>query len=340
MYSTPVEVATSSAFTDLCASLPQMSGKVVAVTGCTTGTGLVLARICAERGARVLMLNRASPRAQAALQQLSATSGAGQISFVECDLASFASVRQAAAKIKEELGGGGGLDVLCNNAGVMALPDAATIDGCCVQMQINHLSHFLLTAELWPLLEEAAAVAGEARVVNHSSMPTRPENSPLRAESLGKNGGNLGGDTAGWAPFSGPRWRRYQQSKLANIVFTLALRDKQPPPAGGSSSRINALVAHPGLAATNLQVTSARAGGMSDFMAKSFMGTSAQSAEDGAMGIIRCCCEATVADGAFYGPSSMSGPAVLLPEDPLADTSARDLLWTSSMDATGARFPF
>jgi NAD(P)-dependent dehydrogenase (short-subunit alcohol dehydrogenase family) len=70
-----------------------MSGKTVAVTGCTTGTGLVLARVCAERGARVLMLNRASTRAQTALQELSAIPGAGQVSFVECDLSSFASVR-------------------------------------------------------------------------------------------------------------------------------------------------------------------------------------------------------------------------------------------------------
>ena len=333
-YSAPAAVATSAAFTDLCASLPAMCGKVVAVTGCTTGTGLVLDRICAERGARVLMLNRASPRAETALQQLSAIPGAGQVSFVECDLSSFASVRQAATKIKEELGDGG-LDVLCNNAGVMALPDAATIDGCCVQMQTNHLSHFLLTAELWPLLEKAAAAAGEARVVNHSSQPTRPENSPLMAESLGKNGGNLGGDASGWVPFTGPRWRRYQQTKLANVVFTLALRDKQP--AGG---KIKALVAHPGLAATNLQVTSTTAGGMSGFMAKTFMGTSAQSAEDGAMGIIRCCCEATAIDGAFYGPSGMSGPAVLMPEEPLADTAAREMLWTTSMAVTGAHFPF
>ena len=63
-YSAPAAVASSAAFSELCASLPQMSGKVVAITGCTSGTGLVLARVCAERGAHVLMLNRASPRAQ------------------------------------------------------------------------------------------------------------------------------------------------------------------------------------------------------------------------------------------------------------------------------------
>jgi NAD(P)-dependent dehydrogenase (short-subunit alcohol dehydrogenase family) len=336
-YSAPAPVATSAAFADLCASLPQMSGKTVAVTGCTTGTGLVLARVCAERGARVLMLNRASTRAQTALQELSAIPGAGQVSFVECDLSSFASVRQAAATVKQELGDGG-LDVLCNNAGVMAMPDAATTDGCCVQMQTNHLSHFLLTAELWPLLETAAAAAGEARVVNHSSQPTRPENKPLMAEYLGKNGGNLGGDAAGWMPFTGPRWQRYQQTKLANIVFTLALRDKLQP-AGG---KIKALVAHPGLAATNLQVTTTTAGGMSDFMAKTFMASTAQSAEDGAMGIIRCCCEpaAAVESGAFYGPEGMSGPAVPMPEEPLADGAAREMLWTTSMAVTGAHFPF
>merc|ERR1719454_2525223 len=98
---------------------------------------------------------------------------------------SFAAVKETAQKLKEELGDSG-LDVLCNNAGIMATKDEATVDGCDTQMQTNHLSHFLLTAELWPLLEKAAELRGEARVVNHSSMARKGK--PLEAQYLGKNG--------------------------------------------------------------------------------------------------------------------------------------------------------
>jgi len=88
-------------------------------------------------------------------------------------------------------------------------------------------------------------------------------------------------------------------------------------------------------------VTTAKAGDVSDFMTKTFMGSHVlQYAEDGAMGIIRCCCEATAIDGAFYGPSGMSGPAVLMPKEPLADAAAREMLWTTSVAVTGAQFPF
>jgi len=86
---------------------------------------------------------------------------------VECDLRSFASVEAAAKRVAELCPEG--VHVLANNAGVMALPDEATGDGFDVQMQTNHLSHFLLTRELMPLLERAAEADGEARVVNHSS---------------------------------------------------------------------------------------------------------------------------------------------------------------------------
>ena len=118
---------------------------------------------------------------------------------VDCDLTSFASVRAAATKV-QELVGDSGLDVLCCNAGVMALKDQATTDGYDVQMQTNHLSHFLLAKELYPALEKAADLRGEARVVSHSSLSRKMPNDPMTAENaakyLGKNGGNLGGDSA------------------------------------------------------------------------------------------------------------------------------------------------
>lgn len=321
------------------ASLPRMDGKVVAVTGCTSGTGFVCARTCAELGARVIMLNRASRRADDALLALQRAAPQARITQVSCDLTSFDAVRQAAQELREELAGTG-LDVLCNNAGIMAAKDEATRDGCDTQMQTNHLSHFLLTAEVWPLLEKAVALRGEARVVNHSSGARRGPK--IEKQYFERNGGNLGGDgeadPGGNAPFGGGRWARYQQSKLANVVFTYALRDR----CAQNSSQVKVLVAHPGLASTNLQVTTAADGGMQDDFTHGLM-RKAQSQEDGSMGVLRCCCEPNSKTGDFYGPKGMTGSADLLdaaPEEKRADPASRDLLWEVSMEITGGRFPF
>lgn len=114
----------------------------------------------------------------------------------------FDSVRNCAEEVKSAFGK---VDVLCCNAGVMAMPDKATKDGYDVQMQTNHLSHFLLTKELYPLLENAAKENGEARVVNHSSGARSYPRTPLGAKYFGKNGGNLGGDGSSMI-FGGARW--------------------------------------------------------------------------------------------------------------------------------------
>ena len=179
-----------------------LAGKSYAVTGCTTGTGLAAAKLFAKKGAaRVFLLNRPSPRAESGLAAVQAVAAEGcVVTHVDCDLADFASVRRAAAQVAaetEELG----LDVLANNAGVMALRDVATRDGYDIQMQTNHLSHFLLTRELFPALQKAAEFRGEARIVNHSSFARNgPPGTRLTTENtyeyLGKNGGSLGGDSA------------------------------------------------------------------------------------------------------------------------------------------------
>jgi NAD(P)-dependent dehydrogenase (short-subunit alcohol dehydrogenase family) len=151
---------------ELKAVIPSQQGKIIAITGCTSGTGLVLAKTCAELGARVILLNRKSERADAALKELQGRNASAQ--HVELDLSSFASVRACAEQLHKVCPDG--IDVLCNNAGVMGLPDDATGDGFDVQMQSNHISHFLLTLSVWDLLERAAQKRGEARVVNHSRL--------------------------------------------------------------------------------------------------------------------------------------------------------------------------
>merc|ERR1719201_1742155 len=124
-------------------------------------------------------------------------------------------------------------------------------------MQTNHLSHFLLTRLLFYLLEKKAEAKGEARVVNHSSVRAWVPGTRLAKRYLGKNGGNLGGNGGRFAiPLVGPEWERYHQTKLANMVFTLALADKLE----AAGSKVKSVVGHPGYAATNLQASSTGVG--------------------------------------------------------------------------------
>lgn len=335
-YSAPVKK--DAVFPALVATLPSMKGKTVAITGCTSGTGLILACVCIKLGADVLMLNRKSERAAVAEQHVrdfvkDAKETAGVVTTIECDLADFDSVREAAAKVKEVCADKG-LDVLCNNAGVMALADIATKQGYDIQMQTNHLSHFLLVKQLFPLLEQAAEARGEARVVNHSSIARK--GGPLEPKYLEKTGGNLGGNSSGMA-MNGPRWKRYQQTKLANLVFTLALADRSK----ARSSKVKVLCAHPGVAATELQTTTVKDGGMGSGFAKVLMGSASQSPADGACGIIICSCAVDVKNREFYGPkgTGLTGPAVLIPLEPKEDAQEqKDLLWSKSCEAVGDIF--
>jgi len=275
-----------------------MTDKVVVITGTTSGTGFVCAREMAKLGATVVLLNRQSQRADISLQQLKNTLPDGKFDAITCDLQDFESVRKAINEIKDRYNV---VDVLCNNAGVMALEDRATKDGYDIQMQTNTISHFLLTNGLFALLRKSAA----PRVINHTSAARL--GLPLDSKYFGKNGGNLGGNGTDQenASFQGPRWARYHQSKLANCVFTYGLKQKIEE---RNIDNVIVLLAHPGLAKTSLQVTTAQDGGMdatSDFM------NNAQSAEDGALGIIRACADPTAKSGDFFGPAGWTGSPVL-----------------------------
>lgn len=301
-----------------------MTGKVVAITGTTSGTGYVCARELAKKGATVLLLNRKSERAENSLQQLQQEVPEGKFEMVECDLQDFESTRNAANTIKSnhEV-----LDVLVNNAGVMALKDQATKDGYDVQMQTNAISHFLLTKELFPLMKNSK----EARVINHSSMARLGP--PLEEKYFGKNGGNLGGDgnEEENQSFGGPRWARYHQTKLANCAFTYGLKNKLEE---ANVTNVLSLLAHPGFAATSLQDTTAADGGMN----KTEEGMSrAQSAEDGATGIIRAAMDPEAKSGNFYGPTAgWSGyPDILEPEELLYDDSNVKINWEGCENAVG-----
>ena len=326
----------SKHFNNLFNNLPSMEGKTVAITGTTSGTGFVSALACGKLGARVLLLNRPSERATAALNELESKNSNGDFTQIDCDLQSFESVREAAKNLRALCPEG--LDVLCNNAGVMALEDIATTDGFDVQMQTNHLSHFLLTKLCFDLLENAAKTHGEARIVNHSSI-ARKQVKSLEAAYLRKNGGNLGGNGASMF-FGGGRWIRYGQTKLANATFTACLHEKLQ----AKGSKVRALVAHPGLAETDLQSTTVREGGMGEWFTRQLM-KMGQSREDGALGILTCIAHPNAQSGQFFGPgmggmfTALKGAAKGYPLETSYDNpETREILWANSCVAVREEF--
>ena len=139
-----------------------MSAKVVAITGTTTGTGYICARETAKKGATALLLNRKSERSEKAHKELLASVPDGKFDPIACDLQSFASVKNAVEEIKSKYAV---IDVLVNNAGVMAIPYRQTADGFEMQIGTNHFGHFALTAHLIDLLQKTP----NSRVVTVSS---------------------------------------------------------------------------------------------------------------------------------------------------------------------------
>ena len=316
-------------------SIQSLNNLTIAITGTTSGTGYVAAQTVASKGARVILLNRKSERATKSYNDLKKNNPEAELFLVECDLQSFESVRKAAKEVVKLCPKG--LDALCNNAGVMALKDIATSDGFDVQMQTNHLSHFLLTKELMPSLKKAADNNGESRVVNHSSI-SRFGVKSLETQYLEKKGGNLGGNGKRMMFFPQARWKRYSQTKLANAAFTACLSEK----LNNSNSNIKALVAHPGLSVTDLQHTTIIDGGMGTWMTSQMM-KSGQTKEDGAIGIIKCMTDPTLDSGIFVGPGAgkmaMKGPVISFDLEPFYDNQhTRDLLWRKSCEAIGEDF--
>ena len=319
-------------FEDLFNSLPSMENKSVAITGTTSGLGFYAAESVAKLGARVLLLNRPSDRAETSYALLNDNCSNGDLHKVDCDLQSFESVKSASLKVSEICTDG--LDVLCNNAGVMALKDKATIDGFDVQMQTNHLSHFLLTKLCMPLLDKASQLRNEARIVNHSSI-ARTQAKKLKEKFFEKKGGNLGGDK-GSMIFGTGRWERYAQTKLANAAFTACLHEKLK----NKNPKIKAMVAHPGLAESDLQSTTVEDGGLGSLFTK-YMMKFGQSEKDGTLGLLRCIADPKINSGSIVGPGlkGAKGKAKSFPLESFYDNEeTKNLLWTKSCEAISENF--
>ena len=296
--------------------IPDLSGKVAVVTGANGGLGYETSLELAAHGARVVMAVRNMDKAVDAEQRIRSLVPGADITLQAMDLASLESIRAAAGSI---VAANDSIDLLFNNAGVMAIPERTTADGFEMQFGTNHLGHFVFTAKLLARLAAAPA----ARVVTttssarHMGRPVDPDNPHMHGKY-------------------GP-WTAYGQSKLANLYFALELHRRLR--AAGSS--VASLVAHPGFAHTDLQSTSAEAtGGLFEKLADRSTAVFAQSAHSGAMPQLRAGTDPLARSGELYAPAWVSaGPAV---KRPLVlrsnDRNAAATLWEVSERETGEGF--
>ena len=302
------------------ADIPDQHGRTALVTGANTGIGFHEALELARKGAQVLLASRNPERGRTARTAILRELPAASVQLVHLDLADLDSIRRLADQLLDR---DQGLDLLVNNAGVMAVPQRqTTAQGFELQLGTNHLGHFALTGRLLPAL---LARRG-SRVVTVSSLNHRM--GAIRLDDLQSR--------HGYAP-----WRAYNQSKLANALFTVEL-DRRLRAAGASTLSVGA---HPGFSRTELQYRGPRlgGGGISARALGLLTPLVGQPAARGALPVLRAATDPDVEGGDYYGPGG-PGEARGLPRKVNYSKTAYDQqlggrLWQASETLTGVRFP-
>jgi NAD(P)-dependent dehydrogenase (short-subunit alcohol dehydrogenase family) len=294
--------------------IPAQGGRVAIVTGANSGLGLVTARELARAGARVVLASRSAEKGRSAAARIASSVRSADVQPAVLDLADLESVRAFAAAAPDRV------DLLINNAGVMAAPRRLTNDGFESQFATNHLGHFALTGLLLGRLVAAPA----PRVVTVSSTMHR--------------GGTIDfDDLQSERKYS--RWGAYSQSKLANLMFCFELQRR----AVEAGSALLSMAAHPGYAATNLQ-----AAGTDRFYERWFMAIGnrlfAQSAEMGALPTLYAATFPDLPGGTYVGPGGRSEqrgyPKVVSAAGKAYDEQAWRRLWEVSETLTGVQYEF
>jgi len=294
--------------------IPDQSGRVAIVTGANSGLGLVTARELARKGALVVLACRNMEKGRTAHAEVAAAATGPEPELEELDLADLSSVRSFAERFTA---GHDGLDLLINNAGVMASPRRHTADGFELHLGTNHLGHFALTNLLLPLMEGRE----DARVVTLSS------NAHKTVRGIAFD--NLNGDRRYF------RWNAYGQSKLANLLFALELERR----LRASGSTVKSLAAHPGYAATNLQ--SAAAPLADRLVMKVSNAVVGQSPEMGALPVLYAATEPGLEGGTYAGPDGIAEqrgyPKLVSPNRIARNEETARRLWEVSADLTAVR---
>lgn len=285
------------------ADLPSQVGRTFIITGANSGIGFPTARALAEKGAHVVLAVRDVAKGEAAAESIS-----GNCEIRQLDLADLASVRRFGNRWQGEL------SVLINNAGVMRTPERRTADGFELQIGTNHLGHFALTNLLLPHVTD--------RIVTVASGAHR--------------GGSISLEDLNWHRRTYRRWGAYQQSKLANLLFTLELQRR----LSEAGSTVRALAAHPGYAATNLQFRSESR--LEDRFAAIGNRLFAQTDEAGALPILFAATQ-DLPGASYVGPDGIGEhrgyPTLVGRSAEASDVEMAKRLWTISEELTGVTFP-
>lgn len=292
--------------------VPDQTGRIAVITGANSGLGYENSRALAAHGAHVIMGVRNVEKGETARAEILEVAPEASVELRQVDLASLDSVEAFADSILADFDH---IDILINNAGVMALPERQTTDGFEMQFGTNHLGHYALTARLIPLLVHTpgSRVVSVTSTARHLGTPVDPDNPNLK--------GNYG------------PWKAYGQSKLANLHFALGL-DQRLRRAGAET---RSLVAHPGLTRTELQVKAAQAGsGNASERAAHSMG---MEPARGALSQLRAATDASAGGGELYAPRWVqAGPPVRRPLFGRSlDQKSIDALFEVSERETGVR---
>jgi len=310
---------------NLVATVPDLSGKLVVITGANSGLGFGLARRLSAAGADVVMAIRNRAKGEAAIDEIRTTVPDAKLTIKSLDLSSLAAVAALGEQLNAE---GRPIDILINNAGVMTPPERdTTADGFELQFGANHLGHFALTAHLLPLLRAAKG----ARVVSLSSLAAR----------------------SGRIHFDDPQFEKsysamsaYGQSKLAVLMFAREL-DRRSREAGWG---IMSNAAHPGLTMTNLQISGPSHGREKPALMERLYKASWrwapfmwQEIQDGILPALYAAAAPQAEGGAFYGPLGLelAGGGVKLAHVPARARNDADCqrLWELSEQLTGVSYP-
>jgi NAD(P)-dependent dehydrogenase (short-subunit alcohol dehydrogenase family) len=308
--------------------IPDQSGRLAVVTGANSGIGLVTARELAGKGAKVIVACRDSSKGNSAVDRmridLAPNGNEADLEVRELDLADLSSVRAFAEGVIADHPDG--IDLLVNNAGVMAPPRKETADGFELQFGTNHLGHFALTGLLFDELKKKPG----SRVVTVSS----------NAHKMGKmNFDDLQGEK------SYKRWNAYGQSKLANLIFALDLQRR----IDEAGLDMKSMAAHPGLAATNLGSAGTGTGnGLINLLTTPILKFShiafAQDSEHGALPTLYAATVPGLAGGSYIGPDGIGEhrgqPTIVAPRKVAHNHEIADRLWKESAELTGVEYDF
>lgn len=297
-------------------NIPNMTGKVVIITGANSGLGFESTIALTRKGAQVIMACRSKDKAQTAINQLKSQVPQAKVEFMTLDLASQNSIREFAKWFNDKYTH---LDLLLNNAGIMSVPYGKTEDGFERQLGTNHLGHFALTGLLLERIKETP----NARVVTMSSGAHTMAS--MDFNNLQYEGGNkYSASTA------------YGRSKLANLLFTYKLQRLFEK----NNIKAMALSAHPGGANTNLNNHYSE--NLLGRLMMPLMNKMFQSAEMGALPILRAATDPQAQGGQYYGPNGFTGnsgyPILVKSNKKSYDHTIQNKLWDVSEQLTNIKY--